>query len=74
MQYFRRLAEEAGRDPSAIGITIFAWGHPPPQRLDSYREIGIERVVVGPPSFDLHDEGAVLKYLDHWAPIAEGYR
>ncbi len=74
VQYFRGLAEEAGRDPSAIGITIFAWGNPPRERLDSYRELGVERVVVGPPSFDLHDEAAVLKFLDHWVPTVEHYR
>ncbi len=72
--HFRRLAAEAGRDPATIGITIFAWGNPPPARLDSYAELGIERVVVGPATFELHNAPTTLKFLDRWAPIAGQYR
>ena len=72
--YFRTLAAKAGRDPLHIGITIFAWGNPPHERLESYASLGIERVVIGPPAFDLHDEATTLRYLDHWAPTVAKFR
>ena len=72
--HFRRLAAEAGRDPAQIGITIFAWGNPPQERLESYQALGVERVVVGPPAFDLHDASTSLRYLDHWAPTVAKFR
>ena len=72
--HFRRLASEAGRDPSTIGITLFAWGNPPPERLDQYADLGVERVVVGPPTFEIHDEESTLKFLDRWASAVSQYQ
>ena len=71
--YFRELATEAGRDPSTIGITIFAWGNPPMARLEQYAELGVERVVLGPPTFDLHGEKTVLEFLDGFASTVERF-
>jgi probable F420-dependent oxidoreductase len=63
---FRRLAEEAGRDPDDLEITVF--GLPPDaSRVKRYAEAGIDRVVFGlPPA----GEDVVLPLLDRLAGLA----
>ena len=67
IRLFRELAGEAGRDPDSIPITIFAWNVPKPARLEHYAELGVERVVLPPPSMSTSPPDAVLGYLDHVA-------
>lgn len=64
VELFRRLAAEAGRDPDAIPISLFVWGQPKPQRLETYAELGVERLVFQPPTMELHDRDATLRWLD----------
>ena len=67
VEYFRRLAAEAGRsDPEAIPISVFCWTLPPPARLEQYRAAGVQRVVATPPTMALHDDDATLRHLDKW--------
>jgi probable F420-dependent oxidoreductase len=61
---FRRLAADAGRDPDAIPVTIFSWAGARPDRLERYREMGVSRVVLPPPTMTRHDEAATLHHLD----------
>ena len=65
----RRLAAEAGRDAGAIPITVFSFGRPNRERLGSYAELGVERIVIPPPTMMRHDDKATLDWLDQWAPI-----
>ena len=58
---FRKLAQDAGRDPASLSVSIFG----APRNLDvlkRYRDAGINRVVLGLPSKS-RDE--VLPILDH---------
>ena len=64
IRMFRELAAEAGRDPAQIPITIFAWNVPAPARLAHYAELGVERVVLPPPSMSTVDADTTLRYLD----------
>jgi len=64
---FRDLAADAGRDPAEIPISFFAWGRPPRSRIESYAELGVDRIVVSPPSFTRHDEAETMRWLDGWA-------
>ena len=66
---FRQLAAEAGRDAQAIPITVFAFGRPNLERLESYAALGVERIVFPPPTFMRHDEKAALDWLDRQAPL-----
>ncbi len=68
IELFRRLAAEAGRDPDAIPITIFAWSAKP-ARLESYAELGVERVVLPPPSMWTDKAADPLTYLDSLGPV-----
>ena len=66
---FRQKAEDAGRNPDDIAISLFSWGHPPQERLESYAELGIRRVVLGPASFDAGAEDQTMEFLDRYTPI-----
>jgi probable F420-dependent oxidoreductase len=62
---FRRMAEEAGRDPAEVPVTV--WGVPPDlDRLKRQRDQGVARGVVqlAPESAD-----QVLPLLDRWAGL-----
>ena len=56
IELFRRLAAEAGRDAAAIPITIFAFGRLDRDRIESYAELGVERIVFPPTTMNRHDE------------------
>jgi probable F420-dependent oxidoreductase len=59
----RRLAEERGRDPETVSVTIF--GAPADEeRVRRYQELGVERVAFGLPSAD---KDAVLPMMDRYA-------
>jgi alkanesulfonate monooxygenase SsuD/methylene tetrahydromethanopterin reductase-like flavin-dependent oxidoreductase (luciferase family) len=69
IELFRTLATEAGRDASAIPISIFAFGRPRQDRLEVYARLGVERIVVPPPRMSRHDADATLHWLDEWSPV-----
>jgi probable F420-dependent oxidoreductase len=66
---FRELASEAGRDAHAIPISVFSFGRPNRERLDSYAALGVERIVFPPPTMMRHDDKATLEWLDRVAPL-----
>jgi probable F420-dependent oxidoreductase len=70
---FRSEAEAAGRDPTSIPVTLFVWGwsqgDPPHDRLLSYADLGVDRVVVCPPTIARHDRNATLRRLDEFAAL-----
>lgn len=68
---FRQKAEEAGRNPDDIGISLFAWGHPPQQRLESYAQLGVKRVVLGPASFDASAPDQTMEFLDRYTAVVQ---
>ncbi len=60
---FRRMAQEAGRDPEALPVTI--WGAPNNMKtLAHYQAIGVSRVIV---SLDSAGADQILPQLDAWA-------
>ncbi len=69
VQLFRDLAAEAGRDPNQIPISIFAWNVPPPARLAHYAELGVERIVLPPPTMSTVDTDTTLRHLDALSDI-----
>lgn len=64
-----RRAEQAGRDPRSIELIIFAWGDPGQSLLASYRDMGIDTVVLGAGRADPDVPEAVLPFLDRYAKI-----
>jgi alkanesulfonate monooxygenase SsuD/methylene tetrahydromethanopterin reductase-like flavin-dependent oxidoreductase (luciferase family) len=62
---FRKMAEEAGRDPASLPVTAYASGEELDQ-LKRYRDGGISRVIV---SLDSAGADAVLPVLDRWTEL-----
>ncbi len=69
IEMFRDLAAKADRDPETIPISIFSWGPPNPSRYEQYRSLGVERIVLLPPSMHTADSDRTLPYLDEAAPV-----
>ncbi len=69
IELFRRLAAEAGRNAEDIPISVFAFGKPNRKRLDVYTELGVERIVVPPPTMMRHDADATRRWLDEWETV-----
>ncbi|MGE2721794.1 TIGR03619 family F420-dependent LLM class oxidoreductase [Mycolicibacterium celeriflavum] len=71
---YRHTAEDVGRDPATLDITIMAWGDPKPERLLRYRDLGIDRVVLGGGRRDGDDPSTTLAYLDRYATVVDELR
>jgi probable F420-dependent oxidoreductase len=71
---FRRTAEEAGRNPATLDLTIMAWGEPSLEVLATYRELGFNRAVVGGGRRDAHDPATTLSFLDRYASMVDELR
>lgn len=63
----RRAAEEAGRDPDSISVTVYGT-KPDPERLAALAEAGVERTVLWVPSAD---EATVMDQLDRNAAVLD---
>ena len=62
---FRRMAEEAGRDPHSLPVTL--GGAPEdPDRLKRYRDLGIARMNVRLPAVKADE---ILPVLDRWSKL-----
>ena len=66
---FREAAADAGRDPAAIGITMVTFGDPDLATLAGYRDLGVERVVVGGARTGWDDPSTTLPCLDTYAAM-----
>lgn len=69
---FRRAATEAGR--SAVSITVVAWGDPRPEVLLGYRDLGVERVVLGAARQGMEDPRTTMAFLDRYAEQVDRLR
>ncbi len=64
---FRQQCADAGRDPATVPVTVFLTGNPPLGMLDTYREAGAVRVVLGTGHPALHREQKALPFIDRYA-------
>lgn len=65
---FRTKATEAGRNAEDIPISIFTMGNRP-DRIERYAELGVDRVVIMPPTMSLHGDATTLSHLDAMADV-----
>jgi probable F420-dependent oxidoreductase len=63
---FRRMAEEAGRDPNSLEVSIYGVAASE-KVIDRYRKAGADRIVFGLPPFARDD---ILPMLDKCAQVA----
>jgi probable F420-dependent oxidoreductase len=71
---FRRTAEEAGRDPTALDLTIMAWGDPSLEVLVTYRDLGFNRAVLGGGRRNGNDPSTTMSFLDRYAAMVDELR
>jgi probable F420-dependent oxidoreductase len=71
---YRQAAEEAGRDPATLDLTLMAWGDPKLEKLVHYRDLGFNRVVLGGGRRDGDDPAATLNFLDRYADVLDQLR
>jgi coproporphyrinogen III oxidase-like Fe-S oxidoreductase len=69
MAELQERCKKAGRDPRSISISIFAGGDPEESKLHLYRELGVERVVLGVGRADVDVKEKVLPFLDRYAKL-----
>ena len=62
---FRKMAEEAGRDPAALPVTIFG-AREDLDQLKRYRDLGVARAIVALPSSGSDD---IMPIIDRWAEL-----
>jgi probable F420-dependent oxidoreductase len=66
---FRAAAERAGRDPDSVPITMVTFGDPDLHTLSAYRDLGVERVIVGASRTGWDDPATTLPCLDRYAEM-----
>ena len=66
---FREIASDAGRDPGAIPITMVTFGDPDLATLARYRDLGVDRVVLGSARTGWDDPVTTLPCLDTYAAM-----
>jgi probable F420-dependent oxidoreductase len=64
---FRAAAAQAGR--GEVPITLLTWGDPTLETLAGYRDLGIERVVIGAGRVGWEDPATALGYADRYAQM-----
>jgi probable F420-dependent oxidoreductase len=59
--------EKVGRDPDTISTSVFCFGRPDPKKLEHFRALGAERVVMVAP----RQADATMAFLDDVTPLVE---
>jgi alkanesulfonate monooxygenase SsuD/methylene tetrahydromethanopterin reductase-like flavin-dependent oxidoreductase (luciferase family) len=66
---FRAAVERAGRDPDSIPITMVAFGDVDLATLADYRDLGVERVLVGANRTGWDDPTTTFPCIDRYAAM-----
>lgn len=67
VERFRDAARAAGR--AAVPVTVVAWGDPTRETLERYRDLGIERTVLGPGRDRWDDPTSARPFIDRYAAM-----
>ena len=67
VERFRHAVSEAGR--SAMPIILMTWGDPTREILAGYRDLGIDRVVIGAAREGWDDPSCTMPFLDRYAGL-----
>lgn len=65
----REQAERAERDPNSISISVFCFAKPDAAKIEHYRRLGAERVILVAP----RQPDALLAYLDSFTALREEF-
>lgn len=68
--YFRSATEDTGR--GHVPITMVVFGDPTIEALEHYRDIGVDRVVLGGSRTGWDDPSTTMPFIDRWADVIDG--
>lgn len=75
VEHFRDLVEASGRPRDSVPISLFVWGFEPGSpsmdQLEPYRELGLQRLVLGPNTLLPHGRDATWRRLDEFQPFVD---
>jgi probable F420-dependent oxidoreductase len=63
---FRQIAERAGR---TIPISLVTYGEPAPDTLRQYRDLGVERTIIGSGRAGWSDPATAMPFIDRYAGL-----
>ncbi|MGE0387387.1 MAG: LLM class F420-dependent oxidoreductase [Gammaproteobacteria bacterium] len=69
VERFRAAVREHGRDPDKVEISVFVFGDPGADRMRRYRDMGVQRVIVGGSRPNEHDPKSTLEFMDRYAAL-----
>lgn len=69
LEQFRTAAEDAGRDPGAIAISLQVWGDPELEQLVEYAGLGVHRLILGALRDDWANGASTLAFLDRYTSL-----
>lgn len=69
---FRAAVAEAGRDP--VPVTLVTFGDPDPDDLRAYRDLGVERAVIGADRTGWDDPSTAYPFMDAYAELVDELR
>lgn len=69
LDWFRDAVTKADRNPDDIGVSMYSFGAPKAETLESYRNLGIDRVVFGAPDGD----EAHRRFVERYQPLLEEF-
>ncbi|MFT7599426.1 MAG: putative F420-dependent oxidoreductase [Acidimicrobiales bacterium] len=71
LDWFNQAVQQADRDPESVPVSMYSFGAPKAESLETYRELGVSRVVFGAPDeADKHNR-FVERYQDLVDEFAE---
>ena len=66
---FRTILEANDRDPATFPISMVAFGDPTEATLDQYRDLGLDRVILGPGRARWDEPDQTFPFLDRYAGL-----
>jgi probable F420-dependent oxidoreductase len=69
LESFRDQAEQLGRDPATLPVSLVAWADPATDLLRAYEDLGVHRCIIGALRTDWGNRATTLSFLDRYSTL-----